>query len=120
MKILVDDETKLILGASLLGVGCGEVIHTLLDLMYTKAPFTVLQRAADVTGVGAWVPHVEDLAWRRPFDLASTVEYGRPKRPQKTYVNEYRKALQPSNPLKMIRQKLHLDQKACPKSIRTT
>jgi pyruvate/2-oxoglutarate dehydrogenase complex dihydrolipoamide dehydrogenase (E3) component len=45
MKILVDDETKLILGASLLGVGCNEVIHSLLDLMYTKAPFTVLQRA---------------------------------------------------------------------------
>jgi pyruvate/2-oxoglutarate dehydrogenase complex dihydrolipoamide dehydrogenase (E3) component len=48
MKILVDDETKLILGASLLGVGCDEVIHTLLDLMYAKAPFTVLQRAMHI------------------------------------------------------------------------
>jgi pyruvate/2-oxoglutarate dehydrogenase complex dihydrolipoamide dehydrogenase (E3) component len=48
MKILVDDETKLILGASLLGVGCDEVVHTLLDLMYAKAPFTVLQRAMHI------------------------------------------------------------------------
>jgi pyruvate/2-oxoglutarate dehydrogenase complex dihydrolipoamide dehydrogenase (E3) component len=48
MKILVDKETKLILGASLLGVGRDEVIHTILDLMYVKAPFTVLQRAMHV------------------------------------------------------------------------
>lgn len=48
MKILVDGETKLILGASLLGVGCDEVVHTLLDLMYAKAPFTVLPRAMHI------------------------------------------------------------------------
>jgi pyruvate/2-oxoglutarate dehydrogenase complex dihydrolipoamide dehydrogenase (E3) component len=48
MKILVDRETKLILGASLLGVGGDEVIHTILDLMYVKAPFTVLQRAMHI------------------------------------------------------------------------
>lgn len=28
MKIFVDDETELILGASLLGVGCDEVVRT--------------------------------------------------------------------------------------------
>ena len=48
MKILVDRETKLILGASILGVGGDEVIHTILDLMYAKAPFTVLQRAMHI------------------------------------------------------------------------
>ncbi len=48
MKILVDQETKLILGASLLGVGCDEVIHTLLDLMYAKAPYTVMQKAMHI------------------------------------------------------------------------
>jgi len=48
MKILVDAETKLILGASLLGVGCDEVIHTILDLMYAKAPYTVMQRAMHI------------------------------------------------------------------------
>lgn len=48
MKILVDTETKFILGASLLGVGGDEVIHTLLDLMYARAPFTLLQRAMHI------------------------------------------------------------------------
>jgi pyruvate/2-oxoglutarate dehydrogenase complex dihydrolipoamide dehydrogenase (E3) component len=48
MKILVDRETRLILGASLLGIGADEVIHTLIDLMYAKAPYTVLKRAMHI------------------------------------------------------------------------
>ena len=48
MKILVDAETKHILGASILGVGGDEVIHTILDLMYAKAPYTVMQRAMHI------------------------------------------------------------------------
>jgi pyruvate/2-oxoglutarate dehydrogenase complex dihydrolipoamide dehydrogenase (E3) component len=48
MKILVDRETRLILGASLLGIGADEVIHTLLDLMYAKAPYTILKRAMHI------------------------------------------------------------------------
>jgi pyruvate/2-oxoglutarate dehydrogenase complex dihydrolipoamide dehydrogenase (E3) component len=48
MKILVDRETGLILGASLLGIGADEVIHSLLDLMYAKAPYTVLKRAMHI------------------------------------------------------------------------
>jgi pyruvate/2-oxoglutarate dehydrogenase complex dihydrolipoamide dehydrogenase (E3) component len=49
MKILDDSETKLSLGASNLGVGGDEVIHhTILDLIYAKAPFTVLQRAMHI------------------------------------------------------------------------
>ena len=48
MKILVDMETKQILGASLLGLAGDEVIHTLLDLMYARAPYTVLQRAMHI------------------------------------------------------------------------
>jgi pyruvate/2-oxoglutarate dehydrogenase complex dihydrolipoamide dehydrogenase (E3) component len=48
MKILVDRETGLFLGASLLGIGGDEVIHALLDLMYAKAPYTVLQRAMHI------------------------------------------------------------------------
>ncbi|MGH6842836.1 MAG: mercuric reductase, partial [Methylocella sp.] len=48
MKILVDKETQLILGASLLGVGGDEVIHSVLDLMYAKAPYTVMQRAMHI------------------------------------------------------------------------
>jgi pyruvate/2-oxoglutarate dehydrogenase complex dihydrolipoamide dehydrogenase (E3) component len=48
MKILVDRESRLFLGASLLGIGGDEVIHSLLDLMYAKAPYTVLQRAMHI------------------------------------------------------------------------
>jgi pyruvate/2-oxoglutarate dehydrogenase complex dihydrolipoamide dehydrogenase (E3) component len=48
MKILVDQESELILGASLLGIGADEVIHTLLDFMYAKASYRVLQRAMHI------------------------------------------------------------------------
>jgi pyruvate/2-oxoglutarate dehydrogenase complex dihydrolipoamide dehydrogenase (E3) component len=48
MKVLVNAESKLILGASLLGVECDEVIHSLLDIMYAKAPYTVIQRAVHI------------------------------------------------------------------------
>jgi pyruvate/2-oxoglutarate dehydrogenase complex dihydrolipoamide dehydrogenase (E3) component len=48
MKIVVDAETKQILGAAILGVGGDEVIHTILDVMYAKAPYTVMQRAVHI------------------------------------------------------------------------
>ena len=48
MKIVVDAETKAILGASLLGIECDEVIHSILDVMYAKAPYTVIQRAMHI------------------------------------------------------------------------
>jgi pyruvate/2-oxoglutarate dehydrogenase complex dihydrolipoamide dehydrogenase (E3) component len=48
MKILVDSETKQIVGASLLGLAGDEVIHCILDVMYAKAPYTVLQRAVHI------------------------------------------------------------------------
>jgi pyruvate/2-oxoglutarate dehydrogenase complex dihydrolipoamide dehydrogenase (E3) component len=48
IKICVDAETKQILGAAILGVGGDEVIHVLLDIMYAKAPYTVIQRAMHI------------------------------------------------------------------------
>ena len=48
MKVLVDAETKKILGASLLGIECDEVIHSLLDVMYAKAPYLTLQRTMGI------------------------------------------------------------------------
>jgi pyruvate/2-oxoglutarate dehydrogenase complex dihydrolipoamide dehydrogenase (E3) component len=48
MKILVDAATKEILGAAVLGVGGDEVIHSILDVMYAKAPYTVIQRAMHI------------------------------------------------------------------------
>ena len=48
MKVLVDAETQLILGAAVLGVGGDEVVHSILDIMYAKAPYTVIQRAVHI------------------------------------------------------------------------
>jgi pyruvate/2-oxoglutarate dehydrogenase complex dihydrolipoamide dehydrogenase (E3) component len=48
MKILVDKESKQILGASFLGLSGDEVIHCVLDVMYAKASCTVLQRAMHI------------------------------------------------------------------------
>jgi pyruvate/2-oxoglutarate dehydrogenase complex dihydrolipoamide dehydrogenase (E3) component len=48
MKVLVDADTKQILGASFLGTSGDEAIHCVLDTMYAKAPYTVLQRAVHI------------------------------------------------------------------------
>jgi pyruvate/2-oxoglutarate dehydrogenase complex dihydrolipoamide dehydrogenase (E3) component len=48
MKILVDTVTKEILGASILGIGGDEVIHSILDVMYARKPYMVIQRAMHI------------------------------------------------------------------------
>ena len=48
MKIIVDSDTKQILGAAILGVEGDEAIHCILDVMYCKAPYTVLQQAMHI------------------------------------------------------------------------
>jgi pyruvate/2-oxoglutarate dehydrogenase complex dihydrolipoamide dehydrogenase (E3) component len=48
MKILVDAESKKILGASILGTGGDEAIHCILDIMYSGSPYTTLQRAMHI------------------------------------------------------------------------
>lgn len=48
MKIVVDAESKKILGAAILGTGGDEAIHCILDVMYAKAPYTLLQRAMHI------------------------------------------------------------------------
>lgn len=48
MKILVDAESHLILGAAILGTGGDEAIHGILDIMYAKAPYTTLRRAVHI------------------------------------------------------------------------
>ena len=48
IKICVDAETKHILGAAILGTGGDEVVQILLDVMYAKAPYTVVQRAMHI------------------------------------------------------------------------
>jgi pyruvate/2-oxoglutarate dehydrogenase complex dihydrolipoamide dehydrogenase (E3) component len=66
MKICVDAETKRILGAAILGVGGDEIIHVLLDVMYAKAPYTVVQRAMHIhPTVAEYLPTV--LGKLEPF-----------------------------------------------------
>lgn len=48
MKILIDSETERILGAAILGIGGDEIIHSVLDIMYAEAPYTVIQRAMHI------------------------------------------------------------------------
>jgi pyruvate/2-oxoglutarate dehydrogenase complex dihydrolipoamide dehydrogenase (E3) component len=48
MKILVDQESKKILGATILGTGGDEAIHCILDIMYSGRPYTTLQRAMHI------------------------------------------------------------------------
>jgi pyruvate/2-oxoglutarate dehydrogenase complex dihydrolipoamide dehydrogenase (E3) component len=48
MKVIVDTETQQILGASVLGTGGDEVIHSILDVMYARQPYTLIQRAMHI------------------------------------------------------------------------
>ena len=66
IKICVDAETKQILGAAILGVGGDEVIHVLLDVMYAKAPYTVIQHAMHIhPTVAEYLPFI--FAKLEPF-----------------------------------------------------
>jgi pyruvate/2-oxoglutarate dehydrogenase complex dihydrolipoamide dehydrogenase (E3) component len=66
MKVTVDAKTKQILGAAILGTGGDEVIHVLLDIMYAKAPYTVIQRAMHIhPTVAEYLPTV--LGKLEPF-----------------------------------------------------
>jgi pyruvate/2-oxoglutarate dehydrogenase complex dihydrolipoamide dehydrogenase (E3) component len=68
MKIIVDVQTKQILGAAILGTGGDEAIHSVLDVMYAKAPYTVISRAVHIH------PTVSELI---PTILGDLVPLGR-------------------------------------------
>ncbi len=48
MRVLVDADTKGILGACVLGIEGDEVVHLLLDAMYARVPYTVIERAMHI------------------------------------------------------------------------
>jgi pyruvate/2-oxoglutarate dehydrogenase complex dihydrolipoamide dehydrogenase (E3) component len=48
MKVLIDAQTQRILGAAILGTGGDEVVHSILDIMYANAPYTVIRRAMHI------------------------------------------------------------------------
>jgi pyruvate/2-oxoglutarate dehydrogenase complex dihydrolipoamide dehydrogenase (E3) component len=45
IKLIADADSKQLLGASIFGVEGDEAIHSIADLMYARAPYTVLQQA---------------------------------------------------------------------------
>ena len=50
MKVVVDEQTHQILGAAIFGVGGDEVVHAILDVMSTKAPYDTLARTMRSAG----------------------------------------------------------------------
>ena len=48
MKVVVDADTRKILGAAILGTGGDEAIHGVLDIMNAGVPYDVLQRAVAI------------------------------------------------------------------------
>jgi pyruvate/2-oxoglutarate dehydrogenase complex dihydrolipoamide dehydrogenase (E3) component len=48
MKVLVDADSDEILGAAIIGLSGDEVIHLFIDVMYAKAPYTVISRAMHI------------------------------------------------------------------------
>jgi pyruvate/2-oxoglutarate dehydrogenase complex dihydrolipoamide dehydrogenase (E3) component len=48
MKMLVDADSKEILGASILGLSGDEAVHCLLDVMYASMPYTTISRAVHI------------------------------------------------------------------------
>ena len=68
MKIVVDAETQEILGAAILGVGGDESVHSILDTMHAKAPYTVIQQAVHIH------PTVSELIPTMLGDLSPLVD----------------------------------------------
>src|SRR5262245_45203992 len=59
MKIVVDAKSQQILGAAVLGTGGDEVVHCVLDMMYTRVPYSVLRRATHIhPTVSEYIPTI--------------------------------------------------------------
>ncbi|MED5815887.1 FAD-containing oxidoreductase [Mycolicibacterium sp. 050232] len=48
MKVVVDAESEEILGVAILGVGGDEVVHSVLDIMTAKLPYTAISRTMHI------------------------------------------------------------------------
>jgi pyruvate/2-oxoglutarate dehydrogenase complex dihydrolipoamide dehydrogenase (E3) component len=72
MKILIDAKTKQILGAAVLGVEGDEIIHSILDVMYARAPYTLLAQAMHIhPTVSELIPYMLETEVK---PLATTLE----------------------------------------------
>jgi pyruvate/2-oxoglutarate dehydrogenase complex dihydrolipoamide dehydrogenase (E3) component len=68
MKIVVDARSNMILGAAILGVGGDEAIHSVIDVMAAKVPYTTLQRTVHIH------PTVSELIPTILGELGATIE----------------------------------------------
>lgn len=67
MKIVADADTKELLGAAILGASGDEVVHGILDMIYAKAPYPVMQRMMPIhPTVSELLPTV--IAEMKPVD----------------------------------------------------
>ena len=48
LKVLVDADSGEILGSSLLGIECDEVVHSLLNVMYARKPYTLITNSMPI------------------------------------------------------------------------
>jgi len=48
MKVLVDAQSRKLLGAAILGLNGDEIVQSLLDVMYSGTPYTTIQRAMHI------------------------------------------------------------------------
>ncbi len=48
LKIFIEDKSEKILGATFLGTGADEYIHTIIDMMYADAPYPVIRDAVHI------------------------------------------------------------------------
>jgi pyruvate/2-oxoglutarate dehydrogenase complex dihydrolipoamide dehydrogenase (E3) component len=48
MKVVIDADSQELLGAAIFGLNGDEVIHSLLDVMYARKPYTTIQRAMHI------------------------------------------------------------------------
>jgi pyruvate/2-oxoglutarate dehydrogenase complex dihydrolipoamide dehydrogenase (E3) component len=48
MRALVDADTQQILGGVVFGAGGDEIIHSILDVMYARAPYTAIASAVHI------------------------------------------------------------------------
>jgi pyruvate/2-oxoglutarate dehydrogenase complex dihydrolipoamide dehydrogenase (E3) component len=69
LKVFVDADTKLILGACFFGIEADEAIHCVIDVMYAQKPYTTITHAMHIhPTVSELIPTVfEDL---KPMDAA--------------------------------------------------
>lgn len=71
MKVLVDAESKQILGASILGTGGDEAVHCILTAMYARQPYTLLTHSMHIhPTVAELIPTV--FGELKPLEESST------------------------------------------------